>query len=182
MLRLPIGSNGWWDMMRAQILSKHRGDLPEPSASRPVITYLSRQSTDRRLTDQGHLDVVEELQAIAKTGKAEYHLEVFEDVPVPEQWARIARTTVCRLYGQYEDAGRLISRQILVGVHGNGLTHTIFMPGFPGSAVYEMQPEHCHIVRSPNHVRPLGGLLDQNDFSPLAQFRNISHWIVQNDQ
>jgi len=93
--------------MRAQILSKHKSDYPKPSASRPVITYLSRQMTGRRLTDQGHLDVIEELQAIAKTGKAEYRMEVFEDVPVPEQWARLARTTVCRrspLVRRYREA------------------------------------------------------------------------------
>ena len=92
-----MGSSGWWETMRTQILSRHKSDYPKPSPNRPVITYLSRQMTGRRLTDQAHLDVIEELQSIAKTGKAEYRMEVFEDVPVPEQWARLARTTVSQL-------------------------------------------------------------------------------------
>lgn len=157
--------------MRAQILSKHKSEYPKPSASRPVITYLSRQKTGRRLTDQGHLDVIEELQAIAKTGKAEYRMEVFEDVPVPEQWARLARTTVCHLCRQSKDTGRLTSRQIFVAVHGNGLTHIIFMPGFPGSAVYEMQPEHCQIVRCSIHVR-----------CPAADFIRTTMLLLHNSE
>ncbi|RXK39812.1 hypothetical protein M231_02867 [Tremella mesenterica] len=147
-LRLPIGTQDWWADMRERLLAGHSAEYGPARESRPVITYLSRQSTGRRLANESHDALVEELETLSKSGRAEVRYEVFEDTSIPEQWARIARTT------------------ILLGVHGNGLTHIIFLPINPGSAVYELQPENCQI----------------NDYAPLALARGIPHWIVQNDR
>ncbi|KIJ67844.1 hypothetical protein HYDPIDRAFT_83773 [Hydnomerulius pinastri MD-312] len=101
-----------------------------------VITYISRQSVRRRLIPEDHEILVKELEdlvarknaeikgmrASSGSGAKEWELNVVqaEKLTKDEQVRVAARTT------------------ILLGVHGNGLSHLILMPRTKVSAVIEM--------------------------------------------
>ena len=93
-MRLPVGTSDWWADMRNRLLSGHTSVYGSSVSSKPVVTYLSRQKTGRRLSDESHDALVEELEVMDKTGLMEYRFEEFEHLSIPEQWARIALTTV----------------------------------------------------------------------------------------
>ncbi|WVQ85943.1 hypothetical protein IAT38_008111 [Cryptococcus sp. DSM 104549] len=86
----------------------------------PVITYISRQNSRRRLTPESHEDLVNALEARAKKLGWELIVVEAEKMSKEEQFALAGRTT------------------IMLGVHGNGLTHLLWMPATPRSAVIEM--------------------------------------------
>ncbi|KAI8975904.1 hypothetical protein BD414DRAFT_423543 [Trametes punicea] len=85
-----------------------------------VVTYISRQASRRHLLDDDHAALVEALQEMC--GKHGWELNVVEaeKLSKEEQLAIAARTTV------------------MLGVHGNGLTHLIMMPVTPVSTVIEI--------------------------------------------
>ncbi|KAF8134626.1 hypothetical protein EV363DRAFT_1430163 [Boletus edulis] len=94
-----------------------------------VITYLSRQSSRRRLIPKDHEFLVESLGSLVQrknaeitTGEKEWELNVVkaEEMAIDDQVRLAARTT------------------ILLGVHGNGLSHLILMPRTNVSAVIEI--------------------------------------------
>jgi hypothetical protein len=94
-----------------------------------VITYISRQSSRRRLIPEDHEFLVKEVEALVQrknaeitSGGKEWELNVVkaEGMTKDDQIQLAARTT------------------ILLGVHGNGLTHLILMPRTNVSAVIEM--------------------------------------------
>ncbi|KAG7443807.1 uncharacterized protein BT62DRAFT_902099 [Guyanagaster necrorhizus] len=121
---------GWWEPVRASVL-KFAGldvvrwegdDLPMPDKA--VITYISRQGTPRRrLTDEAHDSLVTALQELVERKKEEgWELNVIQ----AERMSRDAQLHV---------AARTT---ILLGVHGNGLTHLLFMPPTRVSTVIEI--------------------------------------------
>jgi hypothetical protein len=55
----------------------------------------------------------------------------------------------------------MLMTQILVAVHGNGLTHTLWMS--PGGYVFEMQPAGCTVVSRHHTISP-----------PVARWRSGS--------
>ncbi|WVW80851.1 hypothetical protein I302_102841 [Kwoniella bestiolae CBS 10118] len=148
-LHVGQASKWWWEPIRRQVL-RYSG-LPESIISRnleghgatdptsligpgvdvveplappgtytPVITYISRQSSRRRLTKESHEDLVKALEERSKRLGWELVIVEAEKMSKEEQFALAGRTT------------------IMLGVHGNGLTHLLWMPATPRSAVIEM--------------------------------------------
>lgn len=85
-----------------------------------LVTYISRQSSRRRLTTESHEDLVQALEKHSKAKGWELLIVEAEKLTKEEQLQIAARTT------------------IMLGVHGNGLTHLLWMPPTPRSAVIEM--------------------------------------------
>lgn len=99
-------------------------DITEPLAPqgtyKDVVTYISRQNSRRRLTQESHDELVAALEDRAAKLGWELVIVEAEKMSKEEQLALAGRTT------------------ILLGVHGNGLTHLLWMPSTPRSAVIEM--------------------------------------------
>ncbi|KAK0451212.1 uncharacterized protein EV420DRAFT_1621866 [Desarmillaria tabescens] len=115
---MGIKVGGWWEPIRASVLKfsgldvvrRDGDDLPMPD--KIVITYISRQGTSRRrLTDEAHNSL---------TKGWELNVMQAERMSKDAQVHAAARTT------------------ILLGVHGNGLTHLLFMPPTKVSTVIEI--------------------------------------------
>jgi len=85
-----------------------------------VITYIDRQGVRRHLIDEDHEYLVRELKNLADTNGYELYVMRAETLTKEQQLAVIARTT------------------ILIGVHGNGLSHLIMMSPTPISTVIEL--------------------------------------------
>ncbi|KAJ7675748.1 hypothetical protein DFH06DRAFT_1435059 [Mycena polygramma] len=134
---------GWWEPVRSAMLRFAGADVftPEytdqgalsgdaavgdprlPMPKKIVITYISRQSAHvRRLTPQSHDGVVDALRQLVRDKGAAWELNVIEAEKLShdEQLRIIARTT------------------ILLGVHGNGLTHLVMMQPTRFSSVIEI--------------------------------------------
>ncbi|KAK0225525.1 hypothetical protein IW262DRAFT_693182 [Armillaria fumosa] len=127
---MGIKVGGWWEPIRGSVwkfsglnvIRKDDDDLPMPD--KVVITYISRQGTSRRrLTDEAHDSLVRALEELVERKKDEgWELKVMqaERMSKDAQVHAAARTT------------------ILLGVHGNGLTHLLFMPPTKVSTVIEI--------------------------------------------
>lgn len=125
--RLPIG---WWEPVRQKVMAFAGGRdyampgtgskdvLPDPE--KIVITYISRQSARRRLIPENHALLVDELERLTKRRGWEFNLVQAEHITKDEQVQLASKTT------------------ILLGVHGNGLTHLVLMRPTKVSAVIEM--------------------------------------------
>ncbi|RDX47978.1 hypothetical protein OH76DRAFT_1353103 [Lentinus brumalis] len=85
-----------------------------------VITYISRQSARRHLLDDDHAALVQALEDMVKKHGWELNVVQAERLSKEQQLQIAAKTT------------------ILLGVHGNGLTHLIMMPVTPVSTVIEI--------------------------------------------
>ncbi|KDQ31113.1 hypothetical protein PLEOSDRAFT_1111677 [Pleurotus ostreatus PC15] len=143
-LRLPVAPD-WLLALRERIFSEYRGDTPLGMPEKPLVVYLQRQDSSRRLVTEDHEALVDELYQLQHEGVADIALEAFNSsMPFDEQVARIARAT------------------ILIAVHGNGLTHSLWMTPTPRSAVFEFQPRTCTIT----------------DYSPLAIAAGVQHYMV----
>lgn len=160
-LLMGVRVGGWWEPVRSAVLKfagapvSRSGMREKPMPERVVITYISRQGGDRRkLVEADHDGVVEALEELVQrknTGKGEvgWELNVLqaEGMTKDEQLGVIARTT------------------FLLGVHGNGLTHLLFMPPTKLSAVIEI-------------FYP-GGFA--HDYHWTARALGMSHFAVWND-
>ncbi|KAJ6605665.1 hypothetical protein B0H10DRAFT_2167111 [Mycena sp. CBHHK59/15] len=135
---------GWWEPVRSAVLrfagaeydilpnadsqvvlsdDTAEGDLQLPMPAKIVVTYISRQSAGKRkLTPESHAGLVAALEELVERKGATWELDVMEaeKLTKDEQLRIIARTT------------------ILLGVHGNGLSHLVFMPPTRISTVIEM--------------------------------------------
>ncbi|KAH9949015.1 hypothetical protein B0H21DRAFT_199426 [Amylocystis lapponica] len=85
-----------------------------------VVTYISRQGTRRHLIDSHHEALVRALTEMCTVNRWELNIVQAERLSKEEQLALSARSTV------------------MLGVHGNGLTHLIMMPTTPISTVIEI--------------------------------------------
>ncbi|KAI0812317.1 hypothetical protein BC629DRAFT_1579793 [Irpex lacteus] len=85
-----------------------------------VITYVDRQGVRRHLIDEDHEYLVRELRAFCDANGYELNIMRGELLTKEEQLAIVSRTT------------------IMLGVHGNGLTHLIMMSPTPISTVIEL--------------------------------------------
>ncbi|KII92478.1 hypothetical protein PLICRDRAFT_37249 [Plicaturopsis crispa FD-325 SS-3] len=125
----------WWDAVRERVVRFAGGNgdakaLASLGEQAPiVITYISRQGSRRRLREADHDLLVHELEALVARKNAaagskgrQWELNILEAqrMSKDEQVRAAARTT------------------ILLGVHGNGLTHLLWMTPTPQSAVIEM--------------------------------------------
>jgi len=121
-----------------------------------VITYISRQDVKRRLIEADHEVLVKSLRELVerknsewvKEGRKgtsrEWELNVVkaEQMTKDEQVKTFGRTSVCRGDCLVPIVLTIIAitiyKQILLGVHGNGLTHLLLMARSPITTVIEM--------------------------------------------
>ncbi|ODN76606.1 hypothetical protein, variant 1 [Cryptococcus amylolentus CBS 6039] len=123
---------------------------PSPGMSvnfkRPKIVYVERQSTKRRFEAQVHEDLVKRLERLEKMGEAKVGLAVLEGMEKREQFKLFA------------DA------DIILGIHGNGLTHELWMPS-GGIMIEILPPGDFHY-----------------DYAPVSIALGHEHLIWQNDR
>ncbi|KAL7424595.1 hypothetical protein Q5752_000279 [Cryptotrichosporon argae] len=125
------------------------GRGPQYRPAKPKVAYLSRQDTGRRLNADVHDRLVAELQALHDEGLVEFELLMFgKQIPFRDQVAGIAAV------------------DFLVGVHGNGLTHGMWMNSGGQRAIIELQSKDCNY----------------NDYAPLATAIGNQHFLVNGDQ
>ncbi|KAG8942687.1 hypothetical protein FRC03_002932 [Tulasnella sp. 419] len=116
-LTLPA-SQHWWAPIRNAVMDFSRLDRSKP-ADRPVITYISRQKTGHRmLKPADHEKLVKALRKLEKKGY-EVIIANMESMTKEEQMRLTGRSN------------------IIMGVHGNGLTSLIWMQPTPRTAVFE---------------------------------------------
>jgi hypothetical protein len=108
----------WWEPLRQALM--YSLQIPDkPLSDKPVVTYINRQSTSRRkLRDEDHLALMQALYEVEAEGHALVYDARMEDIGKKEQFALSSRTN------------------IIMGVHGNGLSHLMWMPR--GSSVVEL--------------------------------------------
>jgi hypothetical protein len=107
----------WLSSLKDRILRNYTGKISPKLPSKPVVTYLSRQTAaHRHLTDEAHAGLIAGLKALEDEGVAEVNIEEFTDAdPKDEQIAKLSRTTVsytCRCYVMVADClfpGRSLS-------------------------------------------------------------------------
>ncbi|KAJ6614757.1 hypothetical protein B0H10DRAFT_2043945 [Mycena sp. CBHHK59/15] len=133
----PVRESVWRNTFGARV----------PAAARPLVTYISRQGGGRRLEAQDHEALVAALDGLAAEGICDFRLAAMERMPLREQIELAARST------------------ILVGVHGNGLTHQLWMPPSRLSTTIEI-------------LVPKGYVFD---YEMLARNMGHRHYAVWND-
>jgi hypothetical protein len=119
-----------------------------PGAPAPgVITYISRQGSRRRLREADHAALVAALEELAGRRGWELNVVRAEALTTAQQLALAARSTV------------------LLGVHGNGLTHLLMLAPTPRTTVVEI-------------FYP-GGFA--HDYEWTARALGLRHYAVRND-
>ncbi|KAG6879350.1 hypothetical protein C0992_003394 [Termitomyces sp. T32_za158] len=128
------GAGEWWHPLRAAVWD-YAGvdvDVDAGAEEKIVITYVSRQRGGRRkLREADHAGLVEALEGLVRRRGSGWEFVVMEAERMSKdaQVAAAARTTV-------GVGGWCV--KILLGVHGNGLTHLVFMKPTRASAVVEI--------------------------------------------
>ncbi|KAJ7274863.1 hypothetical protein C8J57DRAFT_1177726 [Mycena rebaudengoi] len=124
---------------------------PDPAGAasgvRPLVTYISRQGGGRRLDERDHLALVQTLRELEADGLCAFHLAAMERMSLRDQIELASRST------------------ILVGVHGNGLTHQLWMPPSVRSTVIEIFVPNGYVF----------------DYELLARNMGHRHYAVWND-
>ncbi|WWC58710.1 uncharacterized protein I303_101254 [Kwoniella dejecticola CBS 10117] len=134
---------------KEEMLEKMRKEK-QAKMGKPVITYVSRQEWGRRmLLKEGHESLVKELKELEKKYNWEVNIVSMDKLSRDEQIRLSARTTV------------------MMGVHGNGLTHLLWMNNQnPRSTVIEF-------------FYP-GGFAEDYEFTSRAL--GIRHYGIWDDQ
>ncbi|WWD20513.1 hypothetical protein CI109_104989 [Kwoniella shandongensis] len=117
-LEVPIN---WLDPLRDQIkrlVIAEGCEVKRDDPKVPVVVYIDRQFTGRRLVDHDAKELLEEMNKLHEEGVIEFHDAVME---------RLHRTDQFCL---------ALKADIMFGVHGNGLSHQLWMK--PGGAVMEI--------------------------------------------
>jgi hypothetical protein len=137
-----------------------------PKRERPVITYVNRQSTRRRLLDQDHEALVAALEELGRKYDYEVVVASMEFMNKFDQIYLSSRTTV-RSHPLLSWSGTytVIFFKIMLGVHGNGLSSAIWMKPTRRSALIE-------IVNPESFVW---------DYHSVGDAVGIRHWAVWND-
>lgn len=139
----------WWERIRRPVVEYAGGDPSPHDGQQPiVITYISRQGSRRRLIQEHHERLVNELQTLVARknfeapikGGQSWELNVVQAQKLTkDEQIRLASKTTVRKHANLITHGHPLSlSQILLGVHGNGLTHLILMPPSKYSAVVEI--------------------------------------------
>ncbi|KAG6879083.1 hypothetical protein C0992_005291 [Termitomyces sp. T32_za158] len=113
----------------------------------PFVTYIVRQGSGRRLADADHQEFVKALKELEWSGLCQVYVAQMEKMTLAQQMEIMARST------------------IIVGVHGNGLTHQLFMPPSPRSTVVEIFAPKSYV----------------HDYAILARNLGHKHYAVWND-
>ncbi|KAL7415081.1 hypothetical protein BDY24DRAFT_383652 [Mrakia frigida] len=114
-------SPNWYQPVRQSVLRAF--GVPDVPPKRPVVTYISRQGGRRSLRDEDHDALVAGLTAAGEKNNWEIVVARMQYMSKKEQVILSARTTV------------------MIGVHGNGLSHQVWMDPTPFSAVFEIVVE-----------------------------------------
>ncbi|CCA67514.1 hypothetical protein PIIN_01343 [Serendipita indica DSM 11827] len=113
--------DNWWSPIRELVTTFAAPSLPPSRSSvKPVITYISRQKTSRRLRQFDHLQLVSALEDLCRKNDFELSVPTMEDMPPHKQIHLLSRTTV------------------LIGVHGNGLSGQLWLKPSPRTTVIEI--------------------------------------------
>jgi hypothetical protein len=70
---------------------------PTVKSEKPVVTYVSRQKTGRRLDEESHQSLVEALRALEDQGICELQIAKMEDIDLREQIRLVARSAVSQI-------------------------------------------------------------------------------------
>ncbi|KAG6810988.1 hypothetical protein H0H92_009527 [Tricholoma furcatifolium] len=131
-MAVPAPEN-FWEPIRTSLITNLLGYLPTPAGDpktphraekpslKPLVTYVSRQGAGaRRLRQSDHEALIMAFADLEAEGVCEFREARMERMTVKEQVELAARSTV------------------LIGVHGNGLTHQLWMAPSHRSAVFEI--------------------------------------------
>ncbi|KGB75388.2 hypothetical protein CNBG_1226 [Cryptococcus deuterogattii R265] len=121
LLKVP---STWMDPMRNRLKALAMAEDCNPQRERagvPVVVYINRQLTKRRLVDEDAKALLEQMAKLDKEGVIEFHNAQMEKLPRVQQFCLALRA------------------DIMFGVHGNGLSHQLWMK--PGSGVLEIMAE-----------------------------------------
>ncbi|KAE9403554.1 hypothetical protein BT96DRAFT_878635 [Gymnopus androsaceus JB14] len=150
-MELPV-PEGFWEPLRKTVLGNFLGNVESRNSDhdagrKPVVTYVSRQSAGRRLTTEAHEGLVDALKQLEEEGLCDVRIPVMEHMTLKEQIELASSTT------------------IMVGVHGNGLTHQLWMPSSAQSTVIEILIPGGYVY----------------DYEILARNMGHQHYAVWND-
>ena len=88
----------FWEPIRKRVIrnvvGSHGAPNPSKSTSLPLVLYISRQSTGRRLLDSAHEDLVRALKQLEKEGICEVQIPKMESLKFSEQLHLAARAVV----------------------------------------------------------------------------------------
>ncbi|KAF9256407.1 hypothetical protein L218DRAFT_936707 [Marasmius fiardii PR-910] len=118
-MSVPV-SEGFWEPIRRSVVTNLLGYIPnvDDVSSKPIVTYIMRKR--RTLITSHHRALERELRRLQREGICEVHLVRMEEFTLKQQIELAARTT------------------IMLGVHGNGLTHQLWMTPSAKSTVIEI--------------------------------------------
>ncbi|KIK70046.1 hypothetical protein GYMLUDRAFT_150961 [Collybiopsis luxurians FD-317 M1] len=145
-MELPIPL-GFWEPLRKTVLAGYGLSMGPWESKKPIVTYISRQSTGRHLITEDHEGLVRSLRQLEEEGLCDVLIPVMERLRLKEQMELASRTT------------------IMVGVHGNGLTHQLWMPPSAQSTVIEIMVPDGYVF----------------DYEILARNMGHQHYAVWND-
>ncbi|TXT11103.1 hypothetical protein VHUM_01854 [Vanrija humicola] len=155
-----------WEKYSTAPGSKDPKPLAPVGTYRPLVTYISRQGGRRSLTKEAHEDLLKAIKERQKTVDFEFQEVDAGKMSKEEQFAIAGRTT------------------IMLGVHGNGLTHLLWMPPTPRSAVIELFckggfAHDCECLREWWCI--ISTLLTPTADMWTATHLGIRHYAVQHD-
>ncbi|KAF9467541.1 hypothetical protein BDZ94DRAFT_1248380 [Collybia nuda] len=137
--------DNFWEYLRSTTIFNFLGYLPTVvvnpipgNTEKPIITYISRQGAGRRLIDKDHELLVESLKLLEDEGICEVFVAMMERMSLHDQIDLVSRST------------------ILIGVHGNGLTHQLWMPPSHRSTVIEIFIPKAYVFDYELPARNLG--------------------------
>jgi hypothetical protein len=135
------GTNFWGPVRRAlvqflgqdQLLSDSVSQTSTGERGKTVITYVSRQNWGRRvLRKEDHEKLVKVLESLERRYGYEVNVVVMDKLSKRDQLALATRTTVSRICLDLSPPSSMLTEkpspyQVMMGVHGNGLTHALWM-------------------------------------------------------
>jgi len=141
--KFPFNSSKYyWEPVRKNVV---RASCPldpsaakRPTSGKPLVIYLSRQASGRRLTSESHKMLLSHLQMRSALDKYDFLPIAMETIPLFDQICLVSHAT------------------ILLGVHGNGLSHAMWVPRTPQAAVIEIVVEGGYQVDYEYSTRALG--------------------------
>lgn len=100
----------------------------------PKVVFIDRSATNRHLVRKDREALLELLRRWDRSGRISFVLAQLEGMSHDQQVEAVADADVSSSipFGQASE----LTLQIILGVHGNGLTHQLWMP--PGAVVIEV--------------------------------------------
>ncbi|ODN99354.1 hypothetical protein L198_03196 [Cryptococcus wingfieldii CBS 7118] len=159
---LSVPSN-WMDPMRNRLKALGMAEGCSPQRKRagvPVVVYINRQLTKRRMADEDAAALLVEMERLDAEGVIEFHNAQMEKLHRVQQFCLALRG------------------DIMFGVHGNGLSHLLWMK--PGSGVLEIM--HDGFARDYAILAEMMGheyyAIHTNHTFPEDQWRQPNGWAV----